>query len=260
MAQPPLSQAIRRLEHELDARLFNRTSRSVDLTEAGKVLLAEARRILGHTEAAVVATQRTAQGRAGKLSIGFTVPWAYELAPEIVSEFSRRYPDVALSIRELSSSEQVRLLIDDDLDFGFLRLPAHYEAKGVETILLSEDVLSVVLPRTHPLAGAKSLGLGQLKDEPFVLPSYSVGQGMEQFSFRMQVVNLCAEARFVRLCSMMAGVKWLGSIRRSRWPRGNGWSWSGSFMSQRRDCGRSRSRTFMHFGRKCSTAPNRSTS
>jgi DNA-binding transcriptional LysR family regulator len=197
MAQPPLSQAIRRLEHELDARLFNRTTRSVDLTEAGKVLLVEARRILGQTEAAVVATQRTAQGRAGKLSIAFTVPWAYELVPEIVSEFSRRYPGVALSIRELSSSEQVRLLIDDDLDFGFLRLPAHYEAKGVETILLSEDVLSVVLPRTHPLAGARSLGLGQLRDEPFVLPSYSVGQGMEQFSFRMQVVNLCAEARFV---------------------------------------------------------------
>ena len=48
--------------------------------------------------------------------------------------------------------------------------------------------------------------------------------------------------------------------RRSHWPRASDWSWSSNFMSQHRDCGRSRSRTSMHFGRKCSTAPNRSTS
>jgi DNA-binding transcriptional LysR family regulator len=197
MAQPPLSQAIRRLERELDVRLFNRTSRIVDLTDAGKVLLAESRRILSQTEAAVIATQRTAQGRTGKLSVGFTVPWAYELVPAVLTEFLQRYPDVTLAIREVSSSEQVRMLIDADLDFGFLRLPAHYEAGGLETVLLREDALWVVLPRAHPMAGAKSLSLAQLKNEPFVLPAYNVGQGMEQFSFRMQIVNLCAEARFV---------------------------------------------------------------
>ena len=65
MAQPPLSQAIRRLERELDARLFNRTSRAVELTDAGRVLLAESRRILSQAEAAVSATQRTAQAWAG---------------------------------------------------------------------------------------------------------------------------------------------------------------------------------------------------
>jgi DNA-binding transcriptional LysR family regulator len=197
MAQPPLSQAIRRLERELDVRLFNRTSRIVELTDAGNVLLAEARRILSQTEGAVIATQRTAQGRTGKLSVGFTVPWAYELVPAVLTSFLQRYPDVTLAIREVSSSEQVRMLVDAELDFGFLRLPAHYEARGLETVLLREDALWVVLPRAHPMAGATSLSLAHLKNEAFVLPAYNVGQGMEQFSFRMQIVNLCAEARFV---------------------------------------------------------------
>lgn len=197
MAQPPLSQAIRRLERDLNVRLFNRTSRTVDLTDAGHVLLAESRRILSQAEAAIIATQRTAQGRTGRLSVGFTVPWSYELVPFVLAEFAARNPGVALAIRELSSSEQVRLLVDGDLDFGFLRLPAHFEAKGLETILLREDALSVVVPKGHRLARSKSLSLAQLKDEPFVLPAYAVGQGMEQFSFRMQIVHLCAEARFV---------------------------------------------------------------
>jgi DNA-binding transcriptional LysR family regulator len=197
MAQPPLSQAIRRLERELDARLFNRTSRAVELTDAGRVLLLESRRILSHVEAAVGATQRTAQGRLGKLSVGFTVPWSYELVPAVLREFVTRFPGVSLAVRELSSSEQVRLLIEGDLDFGFLRLPAHFDAKGLETITLREDALTVVVPRGHPMAAVKSLSLAQLRDEPFVLPAYGVGQGMEQFSFRMQVANLCAEARFV---------------------------------------------------------------
>lgn len=197
MAQPPLSQAIRRLEREIDARLFNRTSRTVELTDAGKVLLAESRRILAQTSAAVIATQQTAQGRTGKLAVGFTVPWAYELLPAVLAEFVRRCPGVTLALREMASSEQVRMLIDGDLDFAFLRLPAHYEAKGIDTIVLREDVLAVVLPKSHPLAQVESIALAQLKGEQFVLPAYSVGTDREQFSFRMQVVNLCAEAHFV---------------------------------------------------------------
>lgn len=197
MAQPPLSQAIRRLERELDVRLFDRTSRTVELTEAGKVLLAESRRLLTQANAAVVATQQTAQGRTGKLSVGFTVPWAYEVVPAVLAEFVRRYPGVTLAIREVASSEQVQLLIDGELDFAFLRLPALYEARGVATITLREDALAVVLPKRHALGRAKAITLAQLKDEAFVLPAYSVGQGTEQFSFRLQMANLCAEARFV---------------------------------------------------------------
>lgn len=197
MSQPPLSQAIRRLERELDVRLFDRTSRTVELTDAGKVLLAEARRILTQASAAVIATQQTARGRMGNLTVGFTVPWAYELVPAVVAEFRRRYPGVTLSLREVTSSDQIPMLIDGDLDLAFLRLPAHYEAKGMEIIVLREDALSVVLPRTHPMARAKAITLAQLKDERFVLPTYSVGHGAEQFSFRTQVTNLCSEARFV---------------------------------------------------------------
>ena len=196
MSQPPLSQAIRRLETELAVRLFHRTSRSVELTEAGKVLLTEARRILADIDAAVLMTQRTAHGDAGKLSVGFTVPWAYEVMPRILQEFRAARPNVALSLRETSSSAQLRNLLDGGLDVGFLRLPGKCDIRGIATIPLHEDRLAVVLPAAHPLGTMPSLALTDLQDEAFILPPFQADAETEPFSFRMQVVRLCLEAGY----------------------------------------------------------------
>jgi DNA-binding transcriptional LysR family regulator len=99
MAQPPLSQAIRRLEKGLNVRLFDRTSRSVKLTAAGEVLLSEAKRILVQLDSAMLATRQTAQGRSGRLNVGLTVPWAYEVVVPLLQTFRDQNAKVLLSLK-----------------------------------------------------------------------------------------------------------------------------------------------------------------
>jgi DNA-binding transcriptional LysR family regulator len=196
MSQPPLSQAIRRLEAALGVRLFDRTSRSVELTVAGEAFLVEARRILAQIDSAITETRRTADGRKGRLSVGFTVPWAYEVVLPALRAFRARCPDVVLSLKEITSSEQMRALACENLDVGFVRLPKRYDARDVQTVVLREDRLIVALPVSHRLAARPALTLEELRSEAFILPPVRPDRDTERFSFRMQVGRLCMEAGF----------------------------------------------------------------
>jgi len=232
MAQPPLSQAIRRLERELGAALFTRTSRSVDLTEAGKAFLVEARNVLSNAETAVLAAQQAAQGRVGRVRIGFTAPWAYDVFLRAVAAFRRQYEGVTLTLREGTSSEQVPLLLEGGLDVGFLRLPHGHPVEGLRLLPLREDALCVVLPPTHRLAGSRKLSLSRLQRESFVLPPLSGEHGREEFCLRSQIGRLCAESGFaprvaqeasrmetiVRLAGAGLGIALVPAWTRRQWP------------------------------------------
>ena len=197
MAQPPLSQAIRRLEKDLNVRLFDRTSRLVKLTAAGEVLLAEAKRILVQLNSAMLATRQTAQGRSGRLNVGLTVPWAYEVVVPLLQAFRDQNSKVLLSLSEVRSSEQVEALAKGALDVGFVRLPKKYdEAPWIKTIPLRNDRLVVVLPIAHPLAARTSFHIEDLRTEDFILYPFRLGPDIERFSFRMQVVKSFGEAGY----------------------------------------------------------------
>lgn len=196
MAQPPLSQAIRRLERQLGVVLFNRTSRSVELTEAGKAFLSEARSVMSGVDAAVVAARQTAQGQVGRVRIGFTTPWAYDLVLSAVTAFRRQFAGVNLTLREDTSSSQVQLLLDGALDIGFVRLPCGHSIRDLVTMPLLEDVLCIALPRSHSLAGHHRLSLQRLQRDAFVLPPPPSDVGIEEISLRTQINGLCAEAGF----------------------------------------------------------------
>ncbi len=204
MTQPPLSLAVGKLEREMNVRLLDRTSRSVELTEAGKSFLADSKRAIADLDAAVQAAQRVAEGRAGTLSVGLTVPWSYDFAPQVLREFHARYPTVTISLREMPSSEQARRILNRDLDIGFLRLPNRYSAPGMEMVTLRADRFAVVLPKRHALAGRKRLTLGELREESFVLPPFPAEPGVERFSIRIQIVNMCMEAGFAPRISQEA--------------------------------------------------------
>ena len=197
MAQPPLSQAIRRLEKNLNVRLFDRTSRLVKLTAAGEVFFAEAKRILVQLDSAMLATRQTAQGRSGRLNVGLTVPWAYEVVVPLLQTFRDKNSNVLLSLSEVRSSEQIDALAKGALDVGFVRLPKKYdEAPWIRTIPLRNDRLVVVLPIAHPLAGTTMFHIEELRTEDFILYPFRLGPDIERFSFRMQVVNLCNESGY----------------------------------------------------------------
>jgi DNA-binding transcriptional LysR family regulator len=172
MAQPPLSQQIRRLESELGVTLLHRTTRSVELAPAGEVLLVRAREILAAVDDASEDTRRAARGEFGRLAVGFTGSATYELLPKVAAALRSALPGVVLDLRgELLTPAQLAGLLDGTLDLGLLRPPVRERELAVEVV--RSEPLVAVLPEAHPLAAADAVPLEELASEPFVVyPSH----------------------------------------------------------------------------------------
>src|SRR3954468_21650042 len=124
MAQPPLSQQIRRLEAELGAPLLHRTTRSVELAPAGEVLLVRAREILAAVDGATEDARRAARGEFGRLAVGFTGSATYALLPRLAVALRHALAGVVLALRgELLPPAQVAGPLDGTLALGLLRPP-----------------------------------------------------------------------------------------------------------------------------------------
>ncbi len=107
LTQPPLSRQIQLLEHTLDVRLLDRTSRSVALTRAGHNFLPEARRLLRLAEGAALAARRTASGEEGSITLGFTAASGYEFLPRLIKTFRTEAPGIDLVLKEMVSADQL---------------------------------------------------------------------------------------------------------------------------------------------------------
>jgi DNA-binding transcriptional LysR family regulator len=123
MAQPPLSAQIKALEQELGVKLLERTTRSVSLTHAGRVFLEESRRVLLASAQAEQRTRDAQHGLAGTLRVGIIAPVAGAWLAGILRRFRQRFPAVQLSLFDLTSTEQLRRLHEQELDAGLLRPP-----------------------------------------------------------------------------------------------------------------------------------------
>ena len=172
IAQPPLSQRIRRLEAELGVTLLQRTTRSVELTPAGEVLLARAHEILAAVDGATDDARRAARGEFGRLAVGFTGSATYALLPLVASALRRALPGVVLDLRgELLTPAQVAHLLDGTLDLALLRPPVRERELAVEVV--RREPLIAVLPQAHRLATAEAVQLEQLHADPFIVyPSH----------------------------------------------------------------------------------------
>lgn len=167
IAQPPLSRQIRRLEAELGEPVLYRTTRSVELSPAGEVLLERGREILAAVDSALADARRAARGQYGRLGIGFTGSSTYAMLPALAAALRAELPGVVLDLRgELLTPAQVARLLDGSLDVGFLRPPVN--ERGLSTEVLRSEPLVAVLPEGHALAASESVPLELLGDEPFV--------------------------------------------------------------------------------------------
>jgi DNA-binding transcriptional LysR family regulator len=167
VAQPALSYAIRQLEAELDATLFNRTTRQVSLTPAGEFLQAEATRILTRVDDAALGVRRIATGRAGLLRLGLTGTAAFSHLPRIARIVRQELPGVALEIQaDLLTPKQCDLLRSGRLDIGVLRPPAVGE--DIELRTIEVEPLVLVVPADHRLAVEPVVSLADVRTESFV--------------------------------------------------------------------------------------------
>ena len=166
IAQPPLSQQIQRLETELETLLLQRTRRRVRLTEAGEVLLREARAILAHSDRAVHLTQRVGRGETGQLSVAF-VPWAdFTDVPDMIRTFGERHPEVELALDQLTVPELLLALRDGRIHIGILRPPVNNG--GLVTEPLVSEPLIVIFPKGHRFERYRQVPWRRLADQPYI--------------------------------------------------------------------------------------------
>lgn len=176
IAQPPLSRQIQRLERELGVELFQRLNRRIELTPAGRVLFQEAQLILAQVEEAIAITQRAGRGETGQLTIGFEGSFSYDIMPRAIKAFQDQYPEVELTVHEMTTGKQEQALLEKQIDLGFIVLPIDDSALSVETVLREKLVL--VVPETHPLATQTQVGMADLDGEALVVGPYEKGCGL----------------------------------------------------------------------------------
>ncbi|MGZ4446448.1 MAG: LysR family transcriptional regulator [Nocardioides sp.] len=190
MAQPPLSQAVRRLEAELGVELLHRTTRRVDLTPAGAAYLARARVILGEVDDAGEEARRVDAGLVGRLSVACVGSATYSLLPRLARTLREELPGIDFSFRgEMLVPDQVAALLDGTVDLALLRPPV--AERGIELRPLREDRLIVAVPDAHRLAGRRRARVADLREEDLVVHPSRGGSVMHEL-----VVGLCREAGF----------------------------------------------------------------
>ena len=167
ISQPPLSQQIRSLEKELQAPLFHRTKRHVELTNAGRVFLGDARALVAQAEQAAGKAQRASRGEIGQLLVACDL-WADFLnGASIIRSFARRHPEVEVELRDLTAMEQIAALEGGRIHVGILRPPVQSKALISERLL--SETLVVAFPRGHRFKSYGRVVWSALVDEPYVL-------------------------------------------------------------------------------------------
>jgi len=150
IAQPPLSRQIQQLEEEFGTTLFERNSRPVRLTEAGRLLLEQATQVLDRVEDIGEMMRRLRGIARQRFGIGFVASTLYGKLPDVVRRFRQARPEVEIVMVELTSIEQITALKEGRIDVGFGRIPL--DDPMIDRILLRREKLSVALPLSHPLA------------------------------------------------------------------------------------------------------------
>ena len=191
VSQPALSVQVQQLEEELGATLLDRDRHHVALTAAGKVFLDHARRLLRGADEAVRAAGRAARGETGRLAIGFIAQLSYEWLPTVLRGFRQRYPDVEISLTELTPTRQIEELVDRRLDLGIIGLGLPQPHEELEVSVMSRERLVIALPLDHPMATRRTIALSELAREKFIFTAR-----VDAPAFSPWLLALCQRAGF----------------------------------------------------------------
>src|SRR6266545_1404195 len=152
MQPPPLSRQIRAIEREIDAQLFRRKARGVELTDAGRAFLDNARAVLAQVDHTFETTRRAARGEQGRISVAYSSTVAFHpVIPRVIREFREAFPLVSVTLTEGYPEHLIERMQNDQIDVGFIRRLAP-KLGGIDIALLLEEPMVVALPNGHRLA------------------------------------------------------------------------------------------------------------
>ncbi|MBR7890255.1 LysR family transcriptional regulator [Marinomonas sp. A79] len=189
--QPAISRHIASLEDELGARLFIRNTRDVSITSAGLQLLQDANALLKQVENTKRRAQKAAQGELGSLRIGYLPSACLTFIPELVKQFHRRYPNVDISLFEMTASAQIAAFDRDEIDVGISRPLPKERQMQFRSQFLYTDYLSIVVPTDHALADREWVTFEDIKQESIILFQREEAVGLFD-----SIINLCQKNQF----------------------------------------------------------------
>ena len=187
VAQPSLSQQIIKLEHELGQELFERLSRKIVLTEAGKALLPRAKLILKEAASIKSAIVEDMNSGSGTLSVGLIPTIAPYLLPGSLDRYHRNFPISRIKINENLTERLIKGIINLDIDLAIMSLPI--DDPLIQTQALFDDPLVVALAPGHPLSKSKSIRIDDLKSLPFIAldEEHCLGEQVKSFCYEKQI-------------------------------------------------------------------------
>jgi DNA-binding transcriptional LysR family regulator len=168
IAQPSISEAVSDLEDELGLKLFSRTGRNARLRPEGEIFYADAVRILQLSETAILTAKRAAQGKVGRLSIGFIGSATLSFLPDLIRRYKLEYPDLKLALHDLYPVELDKACDRGEIDVAITRTLSLERSRNRQSRVLLRDPLVAVLPRSRKLK-SKKIRLADLANERFIL-------------------------------------------------------------------------------------------
>lgn len=184
ISQPPLTRQIQQLEEQLGAQLFRRTTRGVELTDAGRVLYDDARNILALAERASERTSKAARGLLGRVDVAIFGSGIFGAIPRLLRQFREAYPEVGIVLHNMAKEEQIDALRHQRITLAFNRLMR--PVPGLVSEVLLTESLFVAMPTGSRLAARTAVACAELEGESMVL--YPTGS---RPSFIDRVQEMC---------------------------------------------------------------------
>jgi LysR family hca operon transcriptional activator len=181
--QPSLSRQIRCLEEIVGTALFYRDKHKLELTEAGRIFLEEARAMLRQVDRAVALARQAASAEAGQMAIGFNVGTEGRIFSRLLPVLRQRHPEMQLSYHTMMETELITALEKQQIDVAFLSGPI--EIPGIRWEVLLRQQVVVVLPIHHPLARLKRIPPARLAEVPVILPSVEANPKYVEFVMKI---------------------------------------------------------------------------
>jgi DNA-binding transcriptional LysR family regulator len=191
VVQPALSRALKELESELGTDVLARTRRSVALTPAGRVLLAETGLLFERLDQTLRRVRRAAAGQEGELRLGYIGPPTQGFLAPLLEEFARRCPQVTVHLEERTPERVWEMVARGRLDVGLTRPVLAHAALRMETLLLRNERLCVAIPRSHAWNHKKSVAWRQLAGQPLIILARREGAGLHD-----EILAGCRRAGF----------------------------------------------------------------
>jgi len=194
ISQPPLSQQIMKLENELGVKLFARTTRTFELTVAGKALMSEAADLLGRMRMTIDTIRQIDRGEVGRLRVGIVGSAMWGPIPTLLEEFQSKFPQVTWTLHELGPTAQHEALLARQVDVGFWREPRLEEDvlkhDNLRQELCFREDVCVAVNEHHPLAKMEAIELLDIANEPMLTLA------LDKSAFPRYLIECCVKAGF----------------------------------------------------------------